>query len=413
MGGSMTEKVLKGITWGHSRGITPLLAAAQRYSELHPGVTITWDKRTLQEFADYPLEKLTSVYDLLIIDHPWVGCAASKGCVLPLDQYLSPEYLKEQSENSVGYSHHSYHYEGHQWALAIDAATPAASCRMDLLRAAGRKPPETWEEVLEIGREGRLAVPAIPIDLLMNFYMFCIAHGTRPFQQKEQVVSGATGIKALETMRELYSLIDPKMFGANPITVAEWMTTTDDYWYCPFAYCYSNYARKGYARNTLVYTDLVRMGSHGRLHSTIGGTGLAVSAYSQHKELALDFAQTIVSPECQSTLYLEHGGQPGHRLAWINEKVNRLTEDFFYTLLPTMERGYMRPRYNGYLFFQDHAGQSIQDYLLNRTEAKTALAVMNQLYRESRAVASGGGEPTADRNEPTADLTATPINVLP
>jgi len=52
--------VLKGITWGHSRGITPLLAAAQRYSELHPGVTITWEKRSLQEFADYPLEKLVS-----------------------------------------------------------------------------------------------------------------------------------------------------------------------------------------------------------------------------------------------------------------------------------------------------------------------------------------------------------------
>src|SRR5688500_10341947 len=50
----MAEITLKGITWGHSRGITPLLAAAQRYSELHPEIEITWSKRTLQAFADYP-----------------------------------------------------------------------------------------------------------------------------------------------------------------------------------------------------------------------------------------------------------------------------------------------------------------------------------------------------------------------
>jgi len=382
----MAEKVLKGITWGHSRGLTPLLAAAQRYSELHPDVTIRWEKRSLQEFADYPLEKLTTAYDLLIIDHPWVGCAAAAGCVLPLDQYLSPEYLKEQSENPVGYSHHSYQYEGHQWALAIDAATPAASCRMDLLQAAGRQAPDTWEEVLEIARLGRLALPGIPIDLLMNFYMFCIAHGSRPFQNDKEVVDTATGFLALNTMREIYSLVDPKMFGANPIAVAEWMTTTDDYWYCPFAYGYSNYSRKGYARKILTYTDLVRMGDRGRLRSTIGGTGLAVSAYSQHKEEALSFTEWIVAPEIQSTFYVEHGGQPGHRLAWINERTNRLTHNFFYTLLPAMERGYMRPRYNGYLHFQDHAGQPIQDYLLNRGEARAVLATLNQLYRESRAV---------------------------
>src|ERR1700759_4750352 len=123
----MAEKILKGITWGHSRGITPLLAAAQRFAELYPGVAITWEARTLQHFADYPIERLTGMYDLLIIDHPWVGRAATLDCVLPLDKYLSADYLREQSEHSVGYSHHSYQYGGHQWALAIDASTPVAS----------------------------------------------------------------------------------------------------------------------------------------------------------------------------------------------------------------------------------------------------------------------------------------------
>src|SRR5215204_25412 len=117
----MAKIVLNGITWGHSRGITPLLAYSQRFSERNPDVEVTWKKRSLQEFADFPIEKLTEHYDLLIIDHPWVGRAAATGCVLALEQYISKEYLDEQATGSVGASHPSYSYNGHQWALAIDA----------------------------------------------------------------------------------------------------------------------------------------------------------------------------------------------------------------------------------------------------------------------------------------------------
>ena len=121
--------ILHGITWGHSRGITPLQAASQRYNELHPDVEIRWRKRSLQEFADFPIEKLSTEFDLLIIDHPWVGCAAAGQSVLPLNEYLPEEYLDDQLNNSTGCSHLSYTYDNKQWALAIDAATPAASYR--------------------------------------------------------------------------------------------------------------------------------------------------------------------------------------------------------------------------------------------------------------------------------------------
>lgn len=379
----MSETLLRGITWGHSRGYTPLVAAAQRFTEMHPDINISWDKRTLQQFADYPIEELTKDYDLLIIDHPWVGRAATLRCVLPLDQHLSAAYLKSQADNSVGYSHHSYNYDGSQWALAIDAATPVASYRADLLAGTGLPVPETWEEVLHIAKKGKLAVPAIPIDLLMNFYMFCIAHGSRPFQTDAHVIDEATGRAALETMQELYSLIDQKFFSANPIAVAEYMSATDDYWYCPFAYGYSNYSRVGYARHLLTYADLVHFNGRGRLRSTIGGTGLAISAYCRYPKQALAFAEWVVSPLIQSTFYVEHGGQPGHRLAWINEKANRLTHNYFYTALPAMERGYMRPRYDGYLYFQDHAGDPIHEFLTKKRDLNSTLTAIDHLYQES------------------------------
>ncbi|MCU7549666.1 extracellular solute-binding protein [Chitinophagaceae bacterium LB-8] len=378
----MAKTILKGITWGHSRGITPLLAAAQRFNELFPDVEIQWHKRTLQEFADFPIEKLTEQYDLLIIDHPWVGCAAATNCVLPLDQYLPESFLNDQAVNSTGLSHQSYNYKGHQWALAIDAATPAASYRSDLLQKNNVSLPQTWEDVLLLAKDGKLAVPAIPIDLLMNFYTFCIAHGTVPFQSKEEIVDVETGIKALEAMPQLYSLVDKVMFTSNPIAVAEMMSKTNKFWYCPFAYCYSNYSRTGYAENRLTYADVVNFNGQ-KLRTTIGGTGLSVSAFSKHKEIALQFAEMVTSGSFQSTFYVEHGGQPGYRKAWESETANRLTNDFFSSVLPAMQSGYMRPRYNGYLHFQDTACEPLHQYLWKGGNPETVLQEMNRLYQES------------------------------
>lgn len=370
---------LKGITWGHSRGYTPLVACAQRYEELHPEVSITWQKRTLQEFADFPIERLVHDYDLLIIDHPWAGCAAATQCVLPLDEHLPADYLAEQLQHTVGPSHESYYYGGHQWALAIDAATPVASYRQDLLA----EPPADWEALLQLAEKGKVAVPAIPIDLLMNFYMFCIALGKTPFSSEEEVTDTTTGTAALKMMTALWGRVNPQLFYCNPVAVAELMTATDDYWYCPFAYGYSNYARRGYARSRLQYTDLVTVNGK-KLCSTLGGTGLAVSAFSAHPQQAVQFAQWAVSPQVQSTLYVEHGGQPGHRLAWEDEEANRRTNGYFRNTLPALQRAFVRPRYNGYLHFQDHAGNPLHHYLKYGGHEATVLNGMNSLYRQSR-----------------------------
>lgn len=387
----MAKKVLKGMTWGHSRGIAPLQAFAQRFKQLYPDIEVQWRQRTLQEFADYPIEKLTETYDLLIIDHPWVGCAADTHCVLPLDQHLPEDYLKNQAENQVGGSHDSYHYGGHQWALAIDAAAPVPSFRKDLLEENGQRVPTTWAEVMDMARKGKVAAPAIPIDLLMNFYMFCQAHGVVPFQSKEEVINQQTGLKALATMKEFYSLLDRKMFGANPIRVAEMMTMTNDYWYCPFAYGYSNYSHDGYSDYLLTYGDLVDFEPGKPLRSTIGGTGLAVSAFSEFKKEALLFAEMVVSERNQTTEYVLNGGQPGHRKAWLDERNNYITHNYFKNTLTSLDASYMRPRYHGYLHFQDHAGDPIRDYMMGNGSPEQVLQKINAIYQESQMVTKHEG----------------------
>src|SRR5208283_4346193 len=94
--------VLRGMTWDDARGYLPLAATARRFSELNPGVAIEWGKRSLKSFEEFPVEQLAADYDLVVLDHPFVGHAAKHGLLLPLDGELPASFLAEQAENSVG-----------------------------------------------------------------------------------------------------------------------------------------------------------------------------------------------------------------------------------------------------------------------------------------------------------------------
>ncbi|HBM3260418.1 TPA: extracellular solute-binding protein [Klebsiella michiganensis] len=375
---------LRGITWGHSRGFTSVVATAQRFSELNPDVEIVWEKRSLQAFADGDLDELARLYDLLVIDHPWAGFVAEKAILLPLQDHLAKAYLDDQAANSVGGSHESYLFNGFQSALAIDAATPVAVYRPDHLQQGEFALPETWQDLLALARSGKVIYAGIPINLLMDFLMLCATRGGTWFDEKS-IASRDTGIEALEALRELASHCSKEIFDYDPIAVHEQLSTRDDWSYCPFAYGYSNYSRAGYARYLLKATDVVSW--HGEpLKTVLGGTGLAISAKCQHKEAALAYASYTASAEVQKTLFFDNGGQPGHRGAWLDEEVNRRSLDFFADTLPTLDRSAKRPRYSGFLNFQDHAGDLVREYVMNGGNSSAVFASMNALYQKSRGL---------------------------
>jgi len=378
----LTTIQLTGITWDHTRGYLPMVATAQRFGEANPEVAIEWRKRSLKAFGDQPLEELAPHFDLLVIDHPFVGVAAARGLLLPLDEHLPSEFIADQEANSVGLSHPSYVYGGHLWALAIDAAAPVSAWRADLLARAGEEPPETWEQLLGLARRGLVALPAVKIDSLMHVYMLCIALGEEPFGTPERVVSPQVGAAALEHLRELLALCDPACLERNPIRTYEALAETDGPAYCPFAYGYSNYARPGYARHQLTFGGLVRYNGQ-RLRSTLGGTGLAISAGCRNPEAALAYARYVASPECQRTLYVTSGGQPGHRAAWLDEAANELCAGYFRATLQTLDEAFLRPRYDGYDAFQDQAAELVHAYLREGGNPYTVVERIDAAYRAS------------------------------
>ena len=380
------KTLLRGITWNHSRGFVSVVATAQRFCEMRPEVEIVWEKRSLQEFADAPIQGLAEDYDLLVIDHPWAGYAAYSQVLVPLQEIISADFMADQAANSVGHSHPSYIFNGNQCALAIDAATPVASYRPDLLQRYGLEKPQTWSDLLELARQGRVIMPAIEIDTLMNFYMLCATQGEAPFVDDDWAVSDEMSLRALEQLRELASLCPRDIFNWNPIAVYEALSRREDYVYCPFAYGYSNYSRAGYSDNVLIFDDMVDIGGHGRCQSTLGGTGLSISTGCKSVEVACEYAMFCASPVIQRTIFFENGGQPGHRGAWTDDEVNRRSSNYFRNTLPALDRAYLRPRFPGYLHFQDQGGAPIRQYLMQGGDDRQVLAELKKLFQHAKAL---------------------------
>jgi len=376
--------LLRGITWNHSRALPPLVATGQRFEELHPGITIHWEKRSLHEFGHAGLAPLCRENDLLVIDHPMLGAAAKYGLFLDLRPLLPLAYVGDLRANSVGLSFPSYELEGQLLAVPIDAATPTASYRPDLLSQRGADLPRTWAEVLDLARLGQVVMPGFHADVFLNFLALGASLGSAVPASPEHLVEPEIGLRALEDMRELACLLPAAIYDWNPIAVYETLAARDDYSYCPFAYGYSNYARPGFAAHVVRFANTVTLGKGKLLRTVLGGTGLAISAQCSNVSAALDYFMYVAGEECQRTLYGLSGGQPAHRRAWLDETLNRVTNEFFRDTLACLDAAFIRPRYDGYVGLQGRAGHPIVSYLKKGGPAPSVLAAIDRLYRQSR-----------------------------
>ncbi len=376
---------LSGIAWNHSRGYTPLAATAQRFQDEFPDVVISWHKRSLKEFGDYPLERLIDRFDLLIIDHPFAGFAAAHDVLVPLDQHLPQAFLADQAANSVGASYPSYVAGDHLWALPVDAAAPIAGWRADLLARHDAAVPTRWEELIALARRGLVAVPAAAVDLQMHLFMFVLVTGESLCQHDDRIASDGAMQVALESLRELVAAAGTVHLERNPIRTWEALSRGDGVAYCPFAYGYSNYGRADFTDHPLSFGGLIAF--DGRpLRSVLGGTGLAISrrCTGAALEAAVAYATYVASSACQTGLYTLTGGQPGHRTAWLDPGLNELTNHFFSDTLATLDEAVLRPRYDGYIPFQDHGGEIVHAFLREGGPAQPAIDRLNALYRQSR-----------------------------
>jgi multiple sugar transport system substrate-binding protein len=382
---------LKGLTWDHPRGYAPLVGGIPEYEKQHPGINIHWDRRTLREFGEAPIEQYLNRYDLLVVDHPFVGFAAAHGPLVDLAPSLSEAEKRRFAADSVGPSWESYWYGGGLWAFPMDAATQVASYRPDLLGEMHAAVPGTFHDVLELGTKARkvgkfIVVPACPTDAISLFFTFSANLGHPIPEERELFVDDLVAKEVLDRLHALIEVAHPKSVRWNPIQAYDFMIGGSDAVYCPYGFGYSNYSR---AENQvrLKFTNAPAAGSRGCAGTMLGGTGIAVSALSAHQPEAVAYAKWLASPKHQRSTYFREGGQPSSLAAWTDATVNAAAENFFSDTLETLQTAYVRPRFDGFVRFFEAAGVEINRGLRGEIKDPALVRWLNDRYATQRVAA--------------------------
>jgi multiple sugar transport system substrate-binding protein len=367
---------LRGITWDHSRGYTPLVAVSEAWHDLNPEIEIRWTKRSLWGFGEGPLDEVARDYDLIVFDHPHTGSAAQRRLLLPLDE------LAPLVGACVGPSRESYEWGGHLYGLPIDAACQTAAGRIDLFESCGEIVPGSWDEVISLAaRTGRVACSFSPMGSLGMLHSLAAGLGGPAGEGSEHYFPRERGLEALDRLQALFRACGPASLEHSPVRILGEMASADRILYAPLLYCYSNYARRGFAHKVIQFTrPLIHPEGAG---ATLGGAGLGISAFTQHREAAFNFARWLISEPCQSGPYLAAQGQPALRSIWTAEAPNDITHGFFRDLLPVIDRAFLRPNRPGYGEFQSAAGQIVRHFLLDRQTASETLHLIDRAYLES------------------------------
>jgi multiple sugar transport system substrate-binding protein len=377
---------LRGITWSHRRAVDPLIATLPAFRRRHPEVEIAWEQRPLHGFEFTPVDRLAEGYDFIILDHPFCGEIAASGCLRPLDDLLTPEL----SAGFVGPSLASYRYRERLWALPVDAACQVAVARPDLLQRLDRPAPASWPEMMELGARARaqgtyLAIALQGVHSLMTFFTLCAnlgrpcgAHSDGPF------VDHDAGRRALAALHQLLAFCPPEALDWNSIALHDAMVARDDLVFCPAVYCYATYAEAD-IRRPLRFFDLPGLESASPRGSTLGGTGLGVSARTS-EPAALAYAAFLMEAATQKA-FATHHGQPARREAWEDAAVDARFAGCFHATRATMEQAWIRPRHAGYLAFQARGGELVEAHLRGRIAAEALLDRLDALHVECAAVA--------------------------
>ena len=373
------EKIrLKGMTWDHRRAIDPLLALQQEFQKECPDVEIEWHARPLSGFEFTPVDDLASDYDLIVLDHPFMGFAARSGCLLALDS------LGLADGDFVGPSIATYRMAGKLWAVPIDAACQVAVSRPDLMARIGQPPPRDWAELIRLGQRAKgqgllLAIGLKGVHSLMTFFTLMANLGTPcPTRQDAALFEPAAARHALGVMRDLLACCPPEVLDWNSIALHDQMAARSDLVFCPAVYCYATYAEADNV-HPLRFHDFP--GPSGPRGSTIGGTGLAVSAASYQREAALAYARFAARLSTQ-TGFAHHHGQPARRECWEDAAINARFGGCYRDTRATMEQCWIRPRYDGYLAFQEAGGDLIESHLRGALGEDALLDRLARLHAE-------------------------------
>ncbi|MFC7432068.1 MULTISPECIES: hypothetical protein [unclassified Agrococcus] len=364
----------RGLTWDHPRGRVALEAAAQAFSAR--GVdTLAWDVHPLEGFESAPIAETAARYDLVVLDHPHLGDALEADCLVAVDESFGADDVARWREAAIGRSLESYVVDGRLWALPLDAATQVSARRAESVPEA----PVDWDAVRSLARAGGVAPNLAGPHAFLSLCSIAVSAGADPTADG-RIRDDAWDL-AIDVLADLAAHAPVGTVDENPIALLERMSTGDDLRYVPLVYGYVSYAQRPAAQR-------VAFGAppavDGRIGSTLGGTGIAITRRTPASAELLDHVAWLMGDEAQRSFIPAHAGQPSARSAWRDQAVDAAAGGFYSGTAATTEQAWVRPRFPGYVAVQTAASALVRDAALGRVASREAHERVDDLLRTPR-----------------------------
>lgn len=362
----MTDYV--GLTWDHPRGRNALEVAAGRVGG---GDTLRWEVQPLEGFESAPIAELAGRYDLLVLDHPHLGDAIAADCLRAIDGLFDADQVRDWERAAVGPSVGSYRVSGRLWALPLDAATQVAARRRDLVPQA----PTSWDEAIALAQSGVVATSLAGPHAFLSWCSIAMSldgeDGTVPF-------GPGAALRALEILRRLSAHAPAGTAELNPIGLLDRMRDAGDIGYLPLVYGYVGYS------SAVIAFGPPPTEREGRIGSTLGGTGIAVTRRSEPSRALLDHLRWLLEERTQRELIPAHDGQPSARAAWTDPRVDEAAHGFYSATLPVIEAAWVRPRMPGFVPFQAAASELVRSAVVGSRRPQEVLDELEERYNALR-----------------------------
>ncbi|MDY6783395.1 MAG: ABC transporter substrate-binding protein [Cyanobacteriota bacterium] len=331
-----------------------------------------------------------SPYDLTYMDIVWVPKFAAAGWLLPLDDRVSPEELKEQhlaGDVAGGI------YRGRLYRMPFRSDGGMLYYRTDLLAAAGKRPPETFSELMETAKElqqtqdvpwgyiwqGKQSesVAAMFVEVLQGYGGFWV--------NPETLEVGLDSNEAIAAVEFLRSTIEQGISPPDVTTFAEDETRL----------IFQN-GRAAFLRNWPYVVGFAsqtnspiqgKFGIKPMVHapgeqsgSCLGGWGFGIAKTSQHPDEAWRVIRFLSSESVQRQFTLNFGYVPSLKSLFTDPQVVA-KYSHYPELLNAIENSALRPPIAQYAQASDILQRYLSAALTDRMSPQEAMAAAAQETR--------------------------------
>lgn len=369
----MRDARFAGLTWDHPRGYRALEAAAARHAPF-----LQWSRQPLEGFESHPIADLAARYDLIVLDHPHIGDAIAANCLQPIESWLSPAEMQALASSTIGRTLESYRWGGRTYALPLDVAAQVMARDPAIVA----EPAHSWDDVARLAERIPVALSLAGPHAILTLFSIALALGSEP--GGEDLIEEHAGGQALRLMARLAGKAPAGSERLNPIGLLEAVAAGSGIALVPLVFGYVNYAVPAPGRRAIAFSDAPHMAPGGRRGSVLGGTGIGVSRRAAPSLQLIAHLRWLMSEAAQCGFIPAHDGQPAARRAWQDAAVNDSWGGFYRATAATVEQAWVRPRFPGYVAFQDEASAIVRQACLDGRPPADTLARLRRLWRRAK-----------------------------